>query len=78
MPPALLKYPGIDVARRFFADVTFRAGRSYQVVPTRANGRPALGLYLPDPRTGVYRAYGLLVVTTAGDLITAVTCFSTM
>ena len=75
MPPAMLEYRGIDVARRFFAANTLRPGRSYRVVPTRANGQPALGTYLADPHTGVYRAYGLLVVTIADDGITAVTGF---
>ena len=46
-------------------------------VPTRANGQPAFGLYLADPHASVYRAYCLLVITTAGDHITAITSFST-
>ncbi len=75
MPPAMLEYRGIDVARQFFAAVTLRAGRSYRVVPTRANGQPALGTYVADPHTGVFRAHGLLVVTIADDRITAVTGF---
>ena len=75
MPPAMLEYRGIDLARQFFAAVTFRPGQSYRVVPTRANGQPALGTYLADPHTGVFRAYGLLVVTIADDRITAVTGF---
>ena len=75
MPPAMLDYRGIDVAREFFAAVTLRAGRTYRVVPTRANGQPALGTYLADPHTGVFRAHGLLVVTIADDRITAITGF---
>jgi RNA polymerase sigma-70 factor (ECF subfamily) len=75
MPPAMLEYRGIDVARRFFAAVTLQPGRSYRTVPTRANGQPALGTYMADPHTGVFRAYGLLVVTIADDRITAVTGF---
>jgi RNA polymerase sigma-70 factor (TIGR02960 family) len=75
MPPAMLEYQGIDVARRFFAAVILRPGRSYRTVPTRANRQPALGTYMADPQTGVYRAYGLLVVTIAGDRITAVSGF---
>jgi RNA polymerase sigma-70 factor (ECF subfamily) len=75
MPPAMLEYRGIDVARRFFAAVTLRPGRSYRTAPTRANRQPALGTYVADPHTGVYRAYGLLVVTIADDRITAVTGF---
>jgi RNA polymerase sigma-70 factor (ECF subfamily) len=77
MPPVMLEYRGIESARRVFAAVSFRPGRTYRVVPTRANGQPAFGVYLADPHAGVCRAYGLLVITTAGDHITAITCFST-
>ena len=59
MPPAMLEYRGIESAQRFFAAVTFRPGRTYRVVPTRANGQPAFGLYLADPHASVYRAYCL-------------------
>jgi RNA polymerase sigma-70 factor (TIGR02960 family) len=75
MPPVMLEYRGVDVARRVFTAVTFRPGRSYRVVPTRANGQPALGTYMADPHTGVYRGYTLLVVTIVGDRITVVTGF---
>jgi RNA polymerase sigma-70 factor (TIGR02960 family) len=77
MPPAMLEYRGIEAAQRVYAAVTFRPGRTYRVVPTRANGQPAVGLYLADPHASVYRAYCLLVITTAGDHITAITSFST-
>jgi RNA polymerase sigma-70 factor (ECF subfamily) len=77
MPPAMLEYRGIESAQRILAAVSFRPGRTYRVVPTRANGQPAFGLYLADPHASVYRAYCLLVITTAGDHITAITSFST-
>ncbi|HUB42943.1 MAG TPA: RNA polymerase subunit sigma-70 [Streptosporangiaceae bacterium] len=77
MPPAMLEYRGIESARCVLAAVSFRPGRTYRVAPTRANGQPAFGLYLADPHAGVYRAYCILVITTAGDHITAITCFST-
>jgi RNA polymerase sigma-70 factor (TIGR02960 family) len=76
MPPAMLEYRGIDSAHRLFGAVVFRPGRSYRVVPTRANGQPAFGVYLADPQASVYRAYTLLVITTAGDHITAITGFN--
>jgi RNA polymerase sigma-70 factor (ECF subfamily) len=76
MPPAMLEYRGIESAQRFFAAATFRPGRTYRVVPTRANGQSAIGLYLADPHASVYRAYTLLVITTAGDHITAITGFT--
>jgi RNA polymerase sigma-70 factor (TIGR02960 family) len=77
MPPAMLEYRGIESARRVLAAVTFRPGRTYRVVPTRANGQPAFGMYLADPHASVYRAYSLLVIATAGDRITAITGFTT-
>ena len=76
MPPAMLEYRGIDLARQFFAAVILRSDRSFRVVPTRANGQPAFGMYLADPHTGVYRAYGLHVVTFADDRITSFTGFT--
>ncbi|GAB3971725.1 RNA polymerase subunit sigma-70 [Actinoallomurus acanthiterrae] len=76
MPPVMLEYRGLDSAQRLFSAVVFRPGRTYRVVPTRANGQPAFGVYLADPHAGVYRAYTLLVITTAGDTITAITGFS--
>jgi len=75
MPPAMIEFRGAEVARRFFATNTFRPGRAYRVVATRANGQPALATYLADPHTGAFRAYGLLVVTVADDQITVVTGF---
>ena len=77
MPPAMLEYRGIESAQRILAAVSFRPGRTYRVVPTRANGQPAFGLYLADPHASLYRAYCLLVITTAGDHITTITSFST-
>jgi RNA polymerase sigma-70 factor (TIGR02960 family) len=75
MPPAMLEYRGVESARRLYAAATFRPGRRYRVVATRANGQPAFGVYLADPHGGVYRAYCLLVVTTAGDRIAAIDSF---
>ena len=76
MPPAMLEYRGIASAQRILA-ATFHPGRTYRVIPTRANGQPAFGMYLADPHASVHRAYCLLVLTTAGDHITAITAFST-
>ncbi len=77
MPPAMLEYRGVDTARRVLAAVTFGPGRAYRVVPTGANGQPAIGLYVADPHASVHRAYCLLVLTTDGTHITAITSFNT-
>jgi len=44
------------------------------LVPTRANGHPALAAYLPDDQ-GRCRGYGIMVLTIAGDAITSITGF---
>ena len=75
MPPVPLEYQGRDLARRFFATVAFRPGRRYRLIPTRANRQPAFAVYLHDPRSGLAHASGLLVVTLAGDRISAITRF---
>jgi RNA polymerase sigma-70 factor, ECF subfamily len=75
MPPAPLEYQGSEVAGRFFASVAFRQGRRYRLVPARANGQPAFGVYLRDPVTDVAHAFGLFVITLAGDRISAITRF---
>jgi RNA polymerase sigma-70 factor (TIGR02960 family) len=75
MPPVPLEYQGRDLAARFHIDVTFRQGRTYQLVPTRANGQLAFGAYLRDPDGGPRHAMGLLVFTLTGDQICAITRF---
>ncbi len=75
MPPAPLEYQGAALAGRFFADVAFRQGRRYRLVPSRANCQPAFGVYRTDPVTGVAHAFGLFVITLAGDRISAITRF---
>jgi len=75
MPPVPLEYQGRELARRFFSRVAFRPGRRFLLVPTRANGQPAFGLYLRDPLTGVGHASGLVVITLAADGVSAITRF---
>jgi RNA polymerase sigma-70 factor (ECF subfamily) len=77
MPPVPLEYQGIELARRFHTEVTFRHGRRWHMVPTRANGQPAFGAYLKDPTGGPSHAIGLLTFTFAGDRISAITRFDT-
>ena len=75
MPPVPLEYQGRELAARFLTVVAFRQGRTYRLVATRANGQPAFGAYVRDPLTGVAHAAGLLVLTLAGDRISALTRF---
>jgi RNA polymerase sigma-70 factor (ECF subfamily) len=73
MPPMSFEYQGRDAAARFSASI-FRAGRRFDLVPTRANGQPAFGAYLRAP-TGIRHGVGLYVLTLTGDRICAMTRF---
>jgi RNA polymerase sigma-70 factor (ECF subfamily) len=75
MPPMPLEYYGIEQAARFLAAVTFRDGRTYRLVETRANGQPAFGTYVRDPRGGKLHATSLVVATLAGARVSALTRF---
>jgi RNA polymerase sigma-70 factor (ECF subfamily) len=75
MPPIPSQYQGRELAARFWAATAFRPGRSACLLPTRANGQPAFGLYIRDPLAAVARAGGILVLTLAGRQISTVTGF---
>jgi RNA polymerase sigma-70 factor (ECF subfamily) len=73
MPPIPLEYEGRELIRRFYAGL-FLPGRTYDVIPTRANGQPAFAFYLrgtSDSRQGT----GLIVLTLSGNRIIAITRF---
>ena len=74
MPPQPYEYQGGQAIARFLHDREARRG-PMRLVPTRANGQPAFGFYLPDPQAPIARAYGLMVLTFAADRISAITWF---
>ena len=74
MPPVPLEWQGRDVVARFYASV-FGRGPTYDLLPTRANGQLAFGAYLRAPAGGIRHGAGLLVLTVAGDRISALTRF---
>jgi RNA polymerase sigma-70 factor (ECF subfamily) len=76
MPPATLEYQGPEAIAGFLrASMRYREGRSLRLVPTRANGQPAYGCYVPDGHAGIRHAHGLLVLTFAGSRVSAITRF---
>jgi RNA polymerase sigma-70 factor (ECF subfamily) len=75
MPPLPLEYQGLDAIGHFLATVALRAGSRHTLIPTRANGQPAFGVYLRDPRTPILHAHGMLLLTLTGNRISAVTRF---
>lgn len=75
MPPVPLEYQGVEAIRHFFSTVVMRNGPRHVLIPTRANGQPAFGYYLRDPRTPILHAHGVLVLTLSGNRIAAMTRF---
>jgi RNA polymerase sigma-70 factor (ECF subfamily) len=77
MPPVPLEYQGHGPIARFLTQIVFRDGRTYRLVPTRANGQLAFGAYLREIRRPEdERANGLYVLTLDGDRIRAMTRFT--
>ncbi len=74
MPPMPYEWQGPANARQFLAAMW--AGQTRRrLVRTRANGQPAFALYFPDLHGGIMHAVGFLVLTLAGDRISAITRF---
>jgi RNA polymerase sigma-70 factor (ECF subfamily) len=76
MPPQPYEYQGHTAVAAFLRDRAVRRGAPLRLVPTRANGQPAFGCYLPDPHAAIARAYGLMVLTLDEDRISAITWFT--
>jgi RNA polymerase sigma-70 factor (ECF subfamily) len=75
MPPAPHEYQGHQAIGAFLGDRACLRGANYKVVLTQANGQPALGCYLPDPHARLARPAGLMVLTTRGEQVSAITWF---
>jgi RNA polymerase sigma-70 factor (TIGR02960 family) len=73
MPPIPLEYLGRDIVADFLGRV-LGLGRRIELVPTRANGQPAFGVYVRNA-DGESRSIGLYVLTLAGDRISAIVRF---
>jgi RNA polymerase sigma-70 factor (ECF subfamily) len=72
MPPMPFEWHGSDRAAQFLVATGAQRRR---LIPTRANGQPAFGLYIPDPNTQIMHALGLLVLSLSGDQISTITRF---
>ena len=76
MPPQPYEYQGpLAIAGFIVAERSGRRDANLRLVPTRANGQPAFGCYLPDPQAAVLRAYGLMVLALVDDKVSAITWF---
>jgi RNA polymerase sigma-70 factor (ECF subfamily) len=76
MPPATLEYQGPAAITSFLAQsAQYRGYRPTRLVPTRANGQPAFGYYVPDEHGRIFHQHGIMVLTLEGDRISAITRF---
>jgi RNA polymerase sigma-70 factor (ECF subfamily) len=71
MPPVALEYQGRELIGAFLRDITFRDGRTFTLVPTRANGQLAFDTYRRDSAA----SHDFLVLTLDGGQIAAMTRF---
>lgn len=74
MPPEPVEHQGPEAIGRFLVRV--HRGQEARFLPARANGQPAVVLYLPDPQTPIWRANGLIVLGLRGDRIESLTRFA--
>ena len=72
MPPLPFEYEGRAAAVGICTAIL--TARTFELVPTRANGQPAFGTYLVTP-DGARHGTGLMVLTLAGDRVSALTRF---
>ena len=75
MPPEATWFRGRELIGRFLAARVLTEPGRFRMIPTAANGQPALGTYLRG-RDGGYRAHSICVLTTAAARVTRVTSFN--
>ncbi len=76
MPPAPHQYRGREAIAAFLSVFnTWRAGRRFRLLPTRANTQPAFGCYLAEPDGPTAHPAGILVLTPQDTRLRAVTWF---
>jgi RNA polymerase sigma-70 factor, ECF subfamily len=75
VPPLPTWYRGREAIAAFLEADPLSSGRRWRLVPTRANGQPALGKYSWDEERGMFAAYGIAVLTLEGERIADCTSF---
>jgi RNA polymerase sigma-70 factor, ECF subfamily len=75
MPPLPTWFAGRDQVRRFLHTRVLRRPGDFRLIPTAANGQPALAAYLRD-RDGVLRAHAIQVLTVTPSGIARIVSFN--
>jgi len=74
MPPEPTWFTGRELIGRFLRSRVLSEPGRFQMIPTAANGQPALAAYMHSPDGG-YRAHSICVLTIAASRVTRVTSF---
>jgi RNA polymerase sigma-70 factor (ECF subfamily) len=75
MPPFPVWVQGRAAIATLLQTPPFTAAPSRRLLPTRANGSPACGLYKWEAETGVYQLFGLAVLEVVDDQIAHLVAF---
>jgi RNA polymerase sigma-70 factor (ECF subfamily) len=77
MPPLPSWYGGRDEIAAFLRGYALAGKKRWQLIPTSANGQPALAGYLWDEQAGAFVPYCLYVLTLRENRIEEITAFLT-
>jgi RNA polymerase sigma-70 factor, ECF subfamily len=75
MPPLPVWFQGRSAIATVLQTRIFTPGRQRHLLPTRANGSPAFGLYQREPEADVYQLFGLVVLGVEGEQIGSLVAF---
>ena len=75
MPPEPTWFTGRELIGRFLQSRVLTEPGRFRMIPTAANGQPALAAYMRG-HDGVYRAHSVCVLTIAASRVTRVTSFN--
>jgi RNA polymerase sigma-70 factor (ECF subfamily) len=76
MPPEPMRVVGTRAIGEFFRTVPAAGAlERIRLVPTRANGQPAVAAYMDDD-AGAFQAYGIMVFALEGDAVASITGFA--
>src|SRR5712692_2547774 len=75
MPPIPAWFQGRAAIATLLSMRIFTPGRQWRLLPTRANGSPAFGLYRREAEAGVSQLFGLVVLGVEGEQIASLVAF---
>jgi RNA polymerase sigma-70 factor (ECF subfamily) len=75
MPPLPVWFQGRANIATMLRTRIFTPGRQRRLLPTRANGSPAFGLYYRESEADAYQLFGLVVLRVEGEQIASLVAF---